>query len=71
MHAPSYTFLMGEYVSFLKAQLPGIKCPLAREYYEQRLKDLMAIRLEDLPAYQAAQLPCNASVKILLQKALY
>lgn len=71
MQAPSYTFLMGEYVSFLKASIQAMQCPLAKEFYKKRLEQLKSISIEDLPLYQAEQRTLSKEIRELLNKALY
>lgn len=72
VQAPSYTFLMGEYVSFLKVQLASPKLDFeARKFYTQRLQQLMSFNLEDLPLFKAEQITVSKEVRELLQKALY
>jgi hypothetical protein len=72
MAAPSYTFLMGEYVSVLKIIVASPKTdPNTRQFYQQRLDNLKALRLHDLPLYHAEQLAVSDAQKALFRKGLY
>ena len=72
MQAPSYTFLMGEYVGLLKVLANSPKLSKeSREFYGKRWKELHGLDLKDLPLYQAEQISNEPTVMTLIKKGLY